>query len=63
VVVDLENAARMKALFGKLMSYAPTFTGPIPPEQSVKEIMKLVYESSLEKGNGGSFVSHLGTKR
>jgi hypothetical protein len=63
VLVDPENAARMQALFGKLMSYAPSFTGPVPPEQSVSEIMSLVYGASLEKGNGGSFVSHLGTKR
>ena len=58
-----EEAARMQALFGKLLSYAPHFTGPVPPEVAVRDVMKVAYDANLEKGDGGRFVSHLGTKR
>ncbi len=63
MVANEEDVARLKALFGKLLAYAPNFTGPVPPADAVRDVMKVAYEASLEKGSGGSFVSHLGTKR
>ncbi|KAI2780145.1 NAD(P)-binding protein [Daldinia loculata] len=57
---ELENSQRM---FGKFAKYAPHFKGPITPEESVKLVMKVIYNASLERGDGGSFVSHLGTRQ
>lgn len=33
------------------------------PEDSVNDVLKVIYDSSLENGRGGEFISHLGTKR
>ncbi|OHE96008.1 short-chain dehydrogenase [Colletotrichum orchidophilum] len=33
------------------------------PEESVNDVIKVIYDSSLENGRGGEFISHLGTKR
>lgn len=57
---ELENSQKM---FGKFAKYAPHFKGPITPEESVKLVMKVIYNASLERGDGGSFVSHLGTRQ
>jgi hypothetical protein len=63
LVVDEEYGAKLQALFAKMMIYAPHFKGPVPPADAVRDVMKVAYEASLEKGDGGTFVSHLGTKR
>ncbi|TVY39599.1 putative oxidoreductase [Lachnellula subtilissima] len=57
------DAQRLNDLGAKFASYAPSFKGPVSPEEAVRDIMSLVYGASLEKGDGGSFVSHRGTKR
>ncbi|KAF3060056.1 hypothetical protein GL218_04821 [Daldinia childiae] len=57
---ELANSEKMFAKFAK---YAPHFKGPITPEESVKKVMKVIYNASLERGDGGSFVSHLGTRQ
>ncbi|KAF1830711.1 hypothetical protein BDW02DRAFT_506930, partial [Decorospora gaudefroyi] len=54
-----ENKAVL-ALAGKFSQYSPDFKGPISPEESVKAVLKVVEESSVEKGDGGAFYSHLG---
>lgn len=41
----------------------PHFKGPQTNEESVGQIMKVVSESSVEGGNGGTFVSHFGNKQ
>ncbi|KAK1979557.1 short-chain dehydrogenase [Colletotrichum cereale] len=56
---QLESAMRMTALFNE---YAPG-AKPRTPEDSVKDMMKVIYESSLANGRGGAFISHLGNKR
>ncbi|OIW26876.1 NAD(P)-binding protein [Coniochaeta ligniaria NRRL 30616] len=50
-------------LVAKFLEYAPHFKGPITPEQSVTAVRKVIAEASVEKGNGGAFLSHLGNKQ
>ncbi|KAI1483701.1 NAD(P)-binding protein [Daldinia eschscholtzii] len=54
---ELENAQNMFASFAE---YAPNFKGPISPEESVTKVLNVINESSVERGDGGAFVSHLG---
>ncbi|KAI9763824.1 MAG: hypothetical protein M1840_009078 [Geoglossum simile] len=57
---DVERAAD----FGrKLAAYAPGFQGPISPAESVEAVLAVIEKASLEAGNGGEFVSHLGGKQ
>lgn len=51
-----------KQMIGAFKAYAPTFEGPITPQQSVEMVLKVIDEATLEK-NGGSFVSHYGNKQ
>lgn len=44
------------------MQYAPHFTGPITPEESVKLCMQVVDEATVES-MGGEFVSQFGNKQ
>ena len=44
-------------------TYAPHFQRPLTTEESVKAVMGVVDKASIEKGDGGAFVSHLGTKQ
>lgn len=46
----------------KFNEYAPGVK-PATTEESVTDVMKVIYNSSLENGNGGAYISHLGTKR
>ena len=46
----------------KFMAYTPHFKGAITPEESVKAVLGVTEKSSLENGDGGAFISHLGTK-
>lgn len=48
---------------GKFAAYAPHFTAPDTPQESVNTMLKLFERSSIENGNGGTFVSHLGNKQ
>ncbi|KAI9742118.1 MAG: hypothetical protein M1834_000508 [Cirrosporium novae-zelandiae] len=57
-----EEAAVGARLMKKLMEYKPDFAGPITPEESVKKVMNVIWNSSIEKGSGGAFVSHFGNK-
>jgi NAD(P)-dependent dehydrogenase (short-subunit alcohol dehydrogenase family) len=50
-------------LQGKFANYAPHFKGPITPEESVKAILSVIDKSSIENGDGGAFISHLGSKQ
>ncbi len=56
----------MKSLNGmvtKFLEYAPHFKGPLTPEESVTAVRQVIENASIEKGNGGDFLSHLGTKK
>ena len=50
-------------LAGKFAAYAPHFKAPLTPQESVEVMLKLLEKSSIENGNGGTFVSHMGTKQ
>ena len=50
-------------LASKFAKYAPHFTGPSTPQESISDMMKVFEGSSIEKGNGGTFVSHMGNKQ
>jgi hypothetical protein len=47
----------------KFQDYAPHFKGPMTPEESVTAVMGVLNKASVENGDGGSFVSHLGTQQ
>lgn len=55
--------AKIGEIVGKFRAYAPHFTGPVPPENAVKDILAVIEKSSVERGDGGSFVSHKGNKQ
>ncbi|KAI1735260.1 NAD(P)-binding protein [Xylaria scruposa] len=50
-------------LMGKFQQYQPNFKGPTTPELAVKDVIKTWENASLEKGDGGAFLSHLGSKQ
>ncbi|KAK5046285.1 hypothetical protein LTR84_008428 [Exophiala bonariae] len=41
----------------------PDWKGPLTPTESADLVLKVLYDSSLEKGHGGSFLSHWGNKQ
>lgn len=47
----------------KFAAYAPHFKAAATPQESVGDMLKLFEKSSIENGNGGTFVSHLGNKQ
>jgi hypothetical protein len=51
------------AMFGKFRKYAPHFTGESEPESAIKDVISVIEKSSVAAGDGGSFVSHFGTKQ
>lgn len=46
-----------------LKAAMPHWTGPLKPTESAEMVLNVIYDFSLEKGNGGAFVSHFGTKQ
>lgn len=51
------------AMGAKFAAYAPHMKGPIQPDESVDRMLKLLTNASIEKGDGGTFISHLGNKQ
>lgn len=47
----------------KFVEYAPHFKGADTPEQSVAALRSVIANVSVEKGNGGDFLSHYGNKQ
>lgn len=47
----------------RFAEYAPHFKGPATPASSVRDVLAVIDNSSLAAGDGGSFVSHLGSKQ
>jgi hypothetical protein len=47
----------------KFQKYSPTFKGPDTPPESIKAVLSVVEKSSIEKGDGGAYLSHFGNKR
>lgn len=61
-----DNVEEMKAfqdMLAKFAAYAPHFTGPMTPQESVGHMLKLFDGSSVKSGDGGAFVSHFGNKQ
>ncbi|KAK4110257.1 NAD(P)-binding protein [Canariomyces notabilis] len=54
---------RVGAVAAKFMEYAPHWKGPQTPEQSVAAVRSVIANASIEKGNGGDYVSHFGNKQ
>lgn len=50
------------AMGKKFAEWAPHFTGPLTPEQSIDAVLTVIDEKSVENGDGGSFISHWGNK-
>jgi hypothetical protein len=46
----------------KFAKYAPNFAGPITAEESIKAMLSVIENSSVEK-NAGAFISHHGNKQ
>jgi hypothetical protein len=57
---QIEGAKKMIAKFAE---YAPGFKGPITPSESISKVLSVIDKASVENGDGGSFVSHLGNKQ
>ncbi|RYP71766.1 hypothetical protein DL771_004578 [Monosporascus sp. 5C6A] len=51
------------ALAAKFAKIAPHFKGPITPEESVRSILAVIENASVDRGDGGSFVSQFGNKQ
>ncbi|KAH8886523.1 NAD(P)-binding protein [Thozetella sp. PMI_491] len=58
-----EEKQKFMELGAKFHAYAPHFTGPMSPEESVKQVLSVVGKASIEDGYGGAFISHLGNKQ
>ncbi|KAI8625029.1 hypothetical protein F5Y19DRAFT_467414 [Xylariaceae sp. FL1651] len=58
-----EQMKKVPGQIEKFKRYAPHFTGPSTTESAVKDVMSVIRKSSVENGDGGAFLSHLGTKR
>ena len=57
---------QMQGLGGMLSSfaeYAPNFKGPATTEAAVKDVVTVMEKASVEKGDGGWFVSHYGNQQ
>ena len=61
--VTEDQMPKMGEIMKKLSAYAPHFTGPEAPEPAVKDVLSVINRSSVENGNGGTFVSHFGDKQ
>lgn len=58
-----EQLAGLEKMAAKFKRYNPDFTGPDTPPDSIKAVMSVVNNSSIENGQAGDFLSHFGTKR
>lgn len=61
--VSEEKQKKAGVIMTKFLSYAPDFKGPSSTEDSVKDVLSVIYKASVEDGHGGSFLSHFGTKK
>ncbi|MCJ1383334.1 hypothetical protein MMC17_006447 [Xylographa soralifera] len=53
----------VQSLFGKFIQYAPHFKGPATPQTAIRAVINVWENASIEKGDGGGFLSHLGNKQ
>ena len=62
-LVSEKDMQGVTAMMTKFQQYAPHFQGQMTPEESVKSVVSVFEKASVANGDGGSFVSHLGTKQ
>ena len=55
--------AAVQGMVAKFSKYAPDWKGPVTPTESIKAVLSVVEKSSVENGDGGAFLSHLGNKQ
>jgi len=55
-----DKAQELGMIFAK---YAPHFERPLTVEESVNAVLSVIASKSLEAGDGGAFVSHLGNQQ
>lgn len=53
---------KLGALGAKFAAYAPHFTGPSKVEDSIRDVLNVIDNATIEK-TGGLMISHLGTKQ
>lgn len=53
--------AAAQAMFAKFKEYSPRFNGARPADDSVRDILSVIENATVEK-NGGDFLSHKGSK-
>ncbi|KAI0425527.1 putative short chain dehydrogenase [Xylaria sp. FL1042] len=58
-----EQMQGLMGFLGKLQTYAPHFKGPMSTEESIRHVRSVWEKASIENGDGGSYVSHLGNKQ
>jgi tRNA G26 N,N-dimethylase Trm1 len=49
-------------LGSKVLAYDPQWKGPITTEESIKKVLAVIDKASIEDGNAGDFLSHLGNR-
>jgi len=59
--VTEEQMPMLQAMAAKFAQYAPHFTGPSTPESSVKAMLAVIDNATVEK-DSGAFMSHYGDK-
>ncbi|KAJ5306733.1 Short-chain dehydrogenase/reductase SDR [Penicillium antarcticum] len=57
------NEDKVAVLVQKFAEYAPHFQRPLTPEESITAVLSVMNKASIENGDGGAFISHLGTKQ
>ncbi|KAI5863713.1 NAD(P)-binding protein [Durotheca rogersii] len=58
-----EQRQSFGAMAAKFATYAPNFKGGITTEESVNLVLKVINNASVERGDGGSFVSQFGNRQ
>lgn len=62
-IVSPKGNAKLQEFVAKLQVYSPTFKGAYEPIESVKHMLSSLDKLSIENGDQGKYLSHLGTKR
>lgn len=59
--VTEEEQAKIAPMIQAFQQFVgPSFRGPRPVEDAVQDILAVIEKSSVENGDGGTFVSHKG---
>ncbi|KAI9036248.1 NAD(P)-binding protein [Aspergillus affinis] len=58
-----EQKPALQRMLASFQAFAPYFKGPASPEESVKDVLSVINNASVERGYGGSFISHFGNKQ